>query len=58
MQVKKQVRIGHEQRTGPKSGKEYMYTVYYNPDYAEYIMRNVGLDEAQAGMRLFWETYQ
>ena len=37
MQVKKQVRIGHEQRTGPKSGKEYMYTVYYNPDYLTYM---------------------
>ena len=30
-----------EQQTGSKSGKE----------YAEYIMRNAGLDEAQAGIK-------
>ena len=26
--------------------------------YAEYIMRNAGLDEAQAGNRDCWEKYQ
>ena len=31
-----------EQQTGSKSGKE----------YAEYIMRNAGLDEAQAGIKI------
>ena len=26
--------------------------------YADYIMRNAGLDEAQAGNQDFWEKYQ
>ena len=26
--------------------------------YAEYIMRNAGLDEAQAGIKMAWEKYQ
>jgi len=26
--------------------------------YAEYIMRNTGLDEAQAGNQDFWKKYQ
>ena len=44
-----------EQQTGSKSGKEYK-AVYYHPAYlftlyAEYIMRNAGLDEAQAGIK-------
>ena len=41
-----------EQQTGSKSGKEYIKAVYCHPDYLtymqEYIMRNTGLDEAQA----------
>ena len=44
-----------EQQTGFKSGKEYVKAVYCHPDYlslAEYIMRNVGLDEAQAGIKI------
>ena len=44
-----------EQRTGSKSGKEYVKAVYCHPAYlpcAEYIMRNAGLDEAQAGIKI------
>ena len=38
-----------------KSGKEYVKTVYCHPaylTYAEYIMRNAGMDEAQAGIKI------
>ena len=44
-----------EQQTGSKSGKEYIKAVYCHPayiTYAEYIMRNTGLDEAQAGIKI------
>ena len=44
-----------EQQTGSKSGKEYITAVYCHSDYltyAVYIMRNTGLDEAQAGIKL------
>ena len=44
-----------EQQTGSKSGKEYIKATYYHPahlTYAEYIMRNAGLDEAQAGSKI------
>ena len=43
-----------EKRTGSKLGKEYIRAVYRHPvylTYAEYIMRNPGLDEAQAGIK-------
>ena len=43
-----------EQQTGSKSGKEYIKAVYCHPaylTYAEYIMRNAGLDEAQGGIK-------
>ena len=44
-----------EQQTGSKSGKEYVKVVYcpclFNL-YAEYIMRNTGLNEAQAGIKI------
>ena len=56
MQVRKQqLEEDMEQQTGSKSGKEYVKAVYYHPDYltyAEYIMRNAGLDEAQAGIKI------
>ena len=53
MQVRKQkLELDMEQQTGSKSGKEYIKTVYYHR--AEYIMRNVGLDEAQAEIRIAW----
>ena len=44
-----------EQQTGSKLGKEYIKGVYchclFNL-YAEYIMRNARLDEAQAGIKI------
>ena len=40
-----------EQQTGSKSGKEYAKAVYCHPAYLTY-MRNAGLDEAQAGMKI------
>ena len=45
-----------EQQTGSKLGKEYIKAVYCIPClfnfYAEYIMRNAGLEEAQAGIKI------
>ena len=59
MQVRKQqLELDMEQQTGSKSGKEYVKAVYCHPaylTYAEYIMRNAGLEEAQAGIRLLGE---
>ena len=55
MQVKKQqLELDMEQQTGSKLGKEYVKAVYCHPvylTYAEYIMRNARLDEAQAGIK-------
>ena len=56
MQVKKQqLEADMEQQTGSKLGKEYVKAVYcpclFNL-YAEYIMQNAGLDEAQAGIKI------
>jgi len=51
VQVKKQqLELDMEKQTGSKSGKEYVYCLFNL--YAEYIMRNVGLDEAQAGIKI------
>ena len=56
MQVRKQkLELDMEQQIGSKSGKEYIKAVYCYPAYlmyAEYIMRNSGLDEAQAGIKI------
>ena len=44
-----------EQQTGSKQEKEYVKAVYCYPaylTYAEYIMRNTELDEAQAGIEI------
>ena len=44
-----------EQWTGSKLGKEYAKAVCYHPaylTYAEYIMPNARLDEAQAGIKI------
>ena len=45
-----------EQQTGSKSGKEYsqgcILSTCSRNFYAEYIMWNAGLDEAQAGIRI------
>ena len=44
------------QQTGSKSGKKYVKAVYWSPClfnlYAEYIMWNAALDEAQAGIKI------
>ena len=48
MQVRKQqLELDMEKQTGLKLGKEYIKAVY-----AEYIMRNARLDEAQAGTKI------
>ena len=56
MQVKKQqLELDMEQQTGSKSGKKYIKAVYWHPaylTYTEYIMRNAGLDEAQARIKI------
>ena len=57
MQVKKQLlELDMEQQTGSKLGKEYVKAVYCYPRwftlYAEYIMWNARLDEAQAGIKI------
>ena len=50
MQVKKQqLELDMKQQTGSKSGKEYLSLFNL---YAEYIMRNAGLEEAQAGIKI------
>ena len=55
MQVKnQQLEPDVEQWTGWKLGQEYAKAVYWHPaylTYAEYIMRNAGLDESQAGIK-------
>ena len=61
MQVKKQqLELDMEQLTGSKPGKEYVKAVYCHPAlfslYAEYIMRNAGLEEAQAGITRLGEV--
>ena len=56
MQVTKQpLERDMEQQTGSKLGKEYTKAVHCHPaylTYAEYIMQNAGLDEAQAGTKI------
>ena len=56
MQVKKQqLELDMEQQTSSKLGKEYI-RLYMSPClfnlYAEYIMRNAELEEAQAGIKI------
>ena len=58
MQVRKQqLELDMEQQTGSKSEKEYVKAVcilspcLFNL-HAEYIMRNAGLEEAQAGIKI------
>ena len=60
MQVKKQqLEPDVEQWTGSKLGKEYVKSILspclFNL-YAEYVMRNAGLDEAQAGIKIARRT--
>ena len=54
---KQQLELDMEQWTGSKVGKEYIKAVYCHLAngeyfYAEYIMRNASLDEAQAGIKI------
>ena len=56
MQEKKQqLEPDMEKLTGSKLGKDYIKAVNCHPAYllyAEYIMQNAGLDEAQAGIKI------
>ena len=57
MQVRKQqLELDMEQQTGSKLGKKYVKAVHCHPAYlilyAEYIMWNARLDEAQAGIKI------
>ena len=57
MQVRKQqLELDMEQQTGSKLGKEIHQGYIFSPClfnlYAEYIMRNAGLDEAQAQIKI------
>ena len=52
---KEQLELNMRQLTGSKLGKEYK-AVYCHPAYLtstpKYIMRNAGLEEAQAGIKI------
>ena len=58
MQVRKQqLKLDMEQQTEYKREKEYIKAIYCHPAYlicmqTEYIMKNAGLDEAQAGIKI------
>ena len=56
MKVKKQqLELDMEKQTGSKSGKEYVKAVYCHLaylTYKQYIMRNSGLNEAQARIKI------
>ena len=63
MQVRKQqLELDMEQQTGSKQEKEYIKAVYCHPAYltlyAEYIMRNARLEEAQAGIKIAGRNIQ
>ena len=53
---KQQLVLDMEQWTGSKLGKEYIKAVCCHPAYlilyADYLMRNARLDEAQAGIKI------
>ena len=49
------VRTSHGTTTGSKVGNEHVKAVYCHPAYfiyAEYIMRNAGLEETQSGIKI------
>ena len=56
MQVRKQqLELDMEQQNASKSGKEFVKAAYCHSahlTYPEYIMRNTGLDEVQAGIKI------
>ena len=50
-----------QQQIGSKLGKEYIKAVYCHPAYlfnlhAEYIMRNAGLGQSHAGIKIAWRN--
>ena len=50
-----QLELDMKQQTSSKKRKEYVKAVYCHPaylTYAEYTMRDAGLDEAQAGIKI------
>ena len=53
---KQQLELDMKQQTGSKLGKDYDKAMYCHPAYltylTEYIMRNAGLVEAQAGIKI------
>ena len=52
---KQQLEPDMEQWTNSKLGKKYIKAIYCHPaylTYADYIMQNAGLDEAQAGIKI------
>ena len=52
---KEQLELDVEQQTGSKLEKEYVKAVYCHPTYltyAEYILRNAGLEEAYTGIKI------
>ena len=57
---KQQLELDMEQQTFFKLGRQYTKAVYCHPVifnlYAEYIMRNAGLEEAQAGIKIAGRT--
>ena len=54
------VRTGHGTRDWFQIGKGVCQGCIFSPSlfnfYAEYIMRNAGLDEAQAGIKIAWRN--
>ena len=57
MQVRKQqLELDMDQQTGSKQEKEYIKAVYCHPAYLTFMqstsMRNTGLNEAQAGIKI------
>ena len=61
MQVRnQQLELDMEQQTGSKSGKGVCQVCILSPClfnlYEEYIVRNAGLDEAQAGIKIAWRN--
>ena len=60
MQVKKQVRTGHGTADLFQIGKGVHQSCILSPClfnlYAEYVRRNAGLDEAQAGIKTAWRN--
>ena len=60
MQVRKQVRTGHGKTDWFQIGKGVRQGCILSPYlfnlYAEYVMRNAGLKEAQAGIKIAWRN--